>query len=276
MEKNPKRPETIRKMIKARYGKIAESAGVCCGAAPIAACCASQPSEPGTVAAQIGYSRDEIATAPDAAEMGLGCGNPQAIANLRSGETVLDLGSGAGFDCFLAARAVGPTGRVIGVDMTEAMLRKARHNARKTGMDNVEFRMGEIEHLPVKDGTVDVIISNCVVNLSPEKAAVLREAFRVLKPGGRLAISDVVAVRPMPDAIRNDQELQCACIGGAVTVEDLRHMLLDAGFEKIHIGLREESRELIKTWATEHRAEDYVISAFIEAVKPAGHPTKDQ
>jgi arsenite methyltransferase len=274
MENLPKRPETIRKMIKTRYGKIAEAAGGCCGAAPIAACCAPQPSDPGNVAGQIGYSGDEIATAPEAAGMGLGCGNPQAIANLQPGETVLDLGSGAGFDCFLAARAVGPTGRVLGVDMTDAMLRKARENAHQVGLDNVEFRKGEIEHLPVKESTVDVIISNCVVNLSPEKDAVLRETFRVLKPGGRLAISDVVAVRPMPDAIRNDQALQCACIGGAASVEDLRHMLRGAGFEKIRIGLREESRDLIKTWAPGHSAEDYVISALIEAVKP-GRPSTD-
>ncbi len=274
MGKKPNRPETIRQMIRTRYGRIAESAGTCCGAASIDGCCAPQPSDPGTVAAQIGYSSVEIATAPEAAGMGLGCGNPQAIANLQPGETVLDLGSGAGFDCFLAARAVGPTGRVIGVDMTAAMLRKARRNANKTGIANVEFRQGEIEHLPVKDSTVDVIISNCVVNLSPEKAAVLQETFRVLKPGGRLAISDVVAVRPMPDVIRNDQDLQCACIGGAATVEDLRRMLQGAGFEKIRIGLREESRELIKTWAPGHKAEDYVISAFIEAVKPAGCVTE--
>ena len=273
MEKEPNRPETIRKMVKERYGKIAELTGSCCGAPAIAPCCAAKSSDPETVAAQIGYSRDEVATAPEAAEMGLGCGNPQAIADLQAGETVLDLGSGAGFDCFLAARAVGPAGRVIGVDMTEAMLRKARRNADKTGISNVEFRKGEIEHLPVNESTVDVIISNCVVNLSPEKAIVLRETFRVLKPGGRLAISDVVAVRPMPDVIRNDQDLQCACIGGAATVEDLRHMLQSAGFEKIRIGLREESRELIKTWAPGHKAEDYVISAFIEAVKPAASAT---
>jgi len=276
MKKEQQRPETIRKMIQARYGKIAEAAGNCCGAAPIAACCAPQPSDPESVATRIGYSRDEIATAPEVAEMGLGCGNPQAIANLKPGETVLDLGSGAGFDCFLAARAVGPTGRVIGVDMTDAMLRKARRNAQKTGIDNVEFRKGEIEHLPVDDNAVDVIISNCVVNLSPEKAAVLRETFRVLKRGGRLAISDVVAVRPMPDAIRNDEALQCACIGGAASVDDLRHMLRGAGFENIHIGLREESRDLIKTWAPGHKAEDYVVSAYIEAVKPGRHPADNQ
>jgi SAM-dependent methyltransferase len=273
MGKEPMRPAMIRQMIQARYGKIAESAGSCCGAASIAACCAPQASDPENVAAQIGYSRDEVATAPEAAEMGLGCGNPQAIANLQTGETVLDLGSGAGFDCFLAARAVGPTGRVIGVDMTDAMLRKARRNADKTGIANVEFRRGEIEHLPVNDNSVDVIISNCVVNLSPEKAIVLRETFRVLKPGGRLAISDVVAVRPMPDAIRNDEAMQCACIGGAASVEDLRQMLRGAGFEKIRIRLREESRELIKTWAPGHKAEDYVISAFIEAVKPTDRAT---
>lgn len=269
MKIEPKRPATIRKMIQERYGRIAESAGDCCGAASIAACCAPQSSDPTSVAVQIGYSRDEIATAPEAAEMGLGCGNPQAIANLKPGETVLDLGSGAGFDCFLAARAVGRTGRVIGVDMTDAMLRKARRNARKTGIDNVEFRKGEIEKLPIDSHTIDVIISNCVMNLSPEKEAVLQETYRVLKPGGRLAISDVVALRQLPDAMRNDPDMQCACIGGAASLADLEHMLEMAGFEKIRIDLLEHSRDLIKTWAPDQKAEDYVISAFIEAVKPA-------
>ena len=276
MEKDPKRPETIRQMIQARYGKIAEAAGACCGAASFTPCCGPQPAQSQTTAARIGYSRDEIATAPDVAEMGLGCGNPQAIANLKPGETVLDLGSGAGFDCFLAARAVGPGGRVIGVDMTDAMLRKARRNAQKIGIDNVEFRKGEIEHLPLNDNAVDVIISNCVVNLSPEKAVVLQETFRVLKPGGRLAISDVVAVRPIPEDIRNDEALQCACIGGAASVEDLQHMLRSAGFEAIRIRLREESRDLIKTWAPGQKAEDYVVSADIEAVKPGGLSTDSE
>ena len=268
MENDQISPETIRKRVRERYGRLAETAGAGCGAASIAPCCTSASSSPEAVAQGIGYSPEEIAAAPEAAQLGLGCGNPQVLADLSPGETVLDLGSGAGFDCFLAARAVGRTGRVIGVDMTDAMLRKARHNAQKAAIDNVEFRKGEIEHLPVDNDAVDVIISNCVVNLSPEKKAVLHEAYRVLKPGGRLAISDVVALRPLPEAIRNDPDLQCACVGGAVTVQELRHMLEAAGFERVRIEARKESRDMIKTWTPDRNAGDYVVSAFIAAFTP--------
>jgi SAM-dependent methyltransferase len=200
--------------------------------------------------------------------MGLGCGNPQAIARPKPGETVLDLGSGAGFDCLLAARAVGETGRVIGVDMTDGMVRKARRNARKAGIGNVTFRVGEIERLPVADSTVDVIMSNCVINLSPEKEAVFREAYRVLKPGGRLAISDVVAVRPLPASITGDSQMHCACIAGAASVPDLRATLEIAGFAKIEITLLDSSRDLIRQWAPGKNAQEYVVSATIEAIKP--------
>ena len=246
------------------YGRIAETAVGCCGSPAKPSCCT--PAAPATGAAQMGYSLAEIAAAPKAAELGLGSGNPQAIANLRPGETVLDLGSGAGFDCLLAARAVGPTGRVIGVDMTEAMLQKARRNAEKAGLANVEFRQGEIERLPVQSHTVDVVISNCMVNPSPKKKLSSRglSRARIRRP---LAVSDVVALRPLPAEMRSDPDLQCACIGGAAPEEELRRMLQAAGFEAITIDLRKESR-LIKTWAPGQKAEDFVVSALIEAVKP--------
>jgi arsenite methyltransferase len=181
----------------------------------------------------------------EGADLGLGCGNPQAIAALRTGETLLDLGSGAGFDCFLAAKRVGLMGRVIGVDMTPEMVTKARANAGRVGAANVEFRLGEIEHLPVPDGTVDVILSNCVINLSPDKAAVFRDAFRVLKPGGRLAISDVVAVRPMPRELAESVEALTGCVAGSATIDELRALLAEAGFCAVDIEPRPESRTII-------------------------------
>jgi ubiquinone/menaquinone biosynthesis C-methylase UbiE len=199
----------------------------------------------------------------------LGCGNPQAIAALQPGETVLDLGSGAGFDCFLAVRQVGPTGQVIGVDMTAEMVAKARENAGAAGYANVEFRLGEIEHLPVADASVDVIISNCVINLSPDKPQVFREAFRVLRPGGRLAISDIVTTAPLPEEVRNDLALYAGCIAGAATIAELEAMLGESGFDNIRIQPKDESRQLIREWAPGQKIEDYIVSAAIEAVKPA-------
>jgi len=216
---------------------------------------------------QIGYLIEDLDSVPEGADMGLGCGNPQAIAALQPGEVVLDLGSGGGLDCFLAAKRVGPQGRVIGVDMTSDMVARARQNARNSGYTNVEFRLGEIEHLPVDDEQVDVILSNCVINLSPDKPRVFQEAFRVLKSGGRLAITDVVALKQLPDEIRNDPELRASCIGGAVTIDALERMLSQAGFESIAILPREESREAIAGWAPGHHPERHVVSATIEAVK---------
>jgi SAM-dependent methyltransferase len=207
---------------------------------------------------------------PEGANMGLGCGNPQAIAALSPGETVLDLGAGGGFDCFLAARRVGTTGRVIGVDMTPDMLSKARANAQKLEAKNVEFRLGEIEHLPVADGSVDVILSNCVINLSPDKGAVFREAFRVLNPGGRLAISDVVATRALPEALANDVVALAGCVAGAANVETIGALLRKAGFDEIRVQVNEQSRAFIKDWIPGSGAENYVASATIEAVKPGG------
>jgi ubiquinone/menaquinone biosynthesis C-methylase UbiE len=215
-----------------------------------------------------GYSAEDTSAVPVGANLGLGCGNPIALASLRPGETVLDLGSGAGFDCFLAARAVGETGRVIGVDMTHEMLRKARAHAAQGGYTQVEFRLGEIEHLPVADASVDVIISNCVINLSPEKAQVFRETFRVLKPGGRLAVSDVVATAPFPAEVQHDLALRAGCVAGASLLDDLAGMLHDAGFVDIRIQPKDESKTFIREWVPGTNIADYLISATIEAVKP--------
>jgi len=214
----------------------------------------------------MGYSADELAAAPEGADLGLGCGNPQAIAALRTGQTVLDLGSGGGFDCFLAAKRVGRTGKVIGVDMTPEMVTKARGNARKVEAANVEFRLGEIEHLPVADDSVDVVLSNCVINLSPDKGAVFREAFRVLKAGGRLAISDVVAVQDMPAQLAQSVEAMTGCVSGSAKVADLEAMLRQAGFEDVRIVAKPESGAIVAQCMP--GAEDYVASATIEGRKP--------
>lgn len=233
-------------------------------------CCSGGPAQHVNAIAseRLGYSLDDVESVPEGANMGLGCGNPQAIAALKPGEVVLDLGSGGGFDCFLAARQVGDSGRVIGVDMTPEMIGKARANATRGGYANVEFRLGEIEHLPVADNTVDVIMSNCVINLSPNKPQVFADALRVLKPGGRLAVSDVVATAPLPDAVRQNQQLHCYCVAGAALIDDLEAMLQSAGFTQIAITPKEASREFIREWAPGSQAEDYVVSANIEAVKP--------
>jgi SAM-dependent methyltransferase len=187
---------------------------------------------------------------------------------LRAGQTVLDLGSGAGFDCFLAAQRVGSSGRVIGVDMTHEMLAKARENAKKNGFSNVEFRLGEIEALPVADESVDVVISNCVINLSPEKPRVFREAYRVLKPGGQLAVADIVATAMLPDEVKGDWGAYTGCMAGASRISEVEQMLQEAGFEKIKIAPKDTSRSFIREWLPGKQIEDYLISATIEAVKP--------
>jgi ubiquinone/menaquinone biosynthesis C-methylase UbiE len=205
---------------------------------------------------------------PDGADLGLGCGNPQAIARLRPGERVLDLGSGGGFDAFLAARQVGPEGRVIGVDMTPEMIALARRNAAKAGLDDVDFRLGDIERLPVDDASVDVIMSNCVINLAPDKGAVFREAFRVLAPGGRLAISDIVAIGNLPSAIAEDPTAYTGCIAGAAPVAELERLLTAAGFAQITISVKAHSRDLVEEWSPGTGAANVVASAIIEATKP--------
>jgi len=263
--------DTLRQQVRDAYGAIARNGGACC-AAPATTqggCCApSEQSVAELLSKGIGYSSEEVATAPEGANLGLGCGNPQAIAALKPGETVLDLGSGAGFDVFLAARAVGVTGHVIGVDMTPDMVSKARANALKGGYANVEFRLGEIEHLPVADATVDVIISNCVINLSPDKAQVFRDAWRVLKPGGRLAISDIVLTAPLAPEMQAEVALYTGCVAGAEDVPTLTAMLDAASFVDIRIAPKDASREFIRHWAPGRGVEDCIASAGIEAVKP--------
>ncbi len=260
--------DSVRTRVRLAYAAIAvngKNVG-CCQPAPAVA---GRPPAPTAedFSRNFGYSNDDLVFVPDGSNMGLGCGNPMAIASLRDGEVVLDLGSGGGFDCFLAAKRVGDDGRVIGIDMTPEMLAKARGNAHKCGFRNVEFRLGEIEHLPAADNSVDVIISNCVLNLSPDKPQVFREACRVLAPGGRLAFYDVVATAEIPEAIAKNHGMFCGCIAGATKTDDLAAWLADAGLSGIRITVEEESRDVIKDWAPGTGVEKLVASAAIEAIK---------
>jgi arsenite methyltransferase len=281
--------EKIREAVRERYGKLAGEGVNSSKALPIAPCCGTPEASTKTGAAAsccssgsgvsldqissaLGYGKEDIQSVPEGANMGLGCGNPVALASLKTGETVVDLGCGGGFDCFLASKEVGETGKVIGVDMTPEMIKKARENAQKTGVGNIEFRLGEIEHLPVADNSADIIMSNCVINLSPDKLSVYQDAFRVLKPGGRLAISDIVAIVPLPEQIQKDLALLTACIGGAATIEDTEEMLKEAGFQDIKIKPNKKSGEFFREWIPGKRVEDYVVSAYIEAVKPSLKP----
>ncbi|MEA3277136.1 MAG: arsenite methyltransferase [Pseudomonadota bacterium] len=267
---DPPNADAIRQRVREDYAQVARASddGVCSGE-PSSCCGVSQDVQLNSlISLRLGYSQDDMNAAPQSADMGLGCGNPRAIASLREGEVVVDLGSGGGFDCFLATREVGAGGRVIGVDMTPDMLSKARRNADAGGYANVEFRLGEIEHLPVEDNTADVIISNCVINLSPDKPQVFRDAFRVLKSGGRLAISDVVATAELPEEMKGDPKLHSGCMAGAVMIDHLEAMIRAAGFEEIKIGPKDESRAFIRDWAPGRGVEDYLVSASIEAVKP--------
>lgn len=252
----------IRDEIRKRYAETADSCG-CTGAS----CCTPSGTEAIETSEKLGYSKEELSALPGDSNMGLGCGNPIAIASLKEGETVVDLGSGGGIDCFLASMKVGETGRVIGIDMTPPMLLKARQGAEEGGFVNVEFRLGEIEHLPVANDTVDVIISNCVINLSPDKPQVLRDAWRVLKTGGRLAISDVVTVGDLPESVRNDLDAYAGCIAGSVAISLYEEMLKEAGFSKVEICINESSTKFIKDWFPGTGVEEYVRSATIEAIK---------
>ena len=222
----------IRKKVRKAYGDVAREAGSC-------GCCGSAPEVTQEIATQLlGYSDEELAAIPKDANLGLGCGNPTALASLRKGDVVLDLGSGAGMDCFLAADRVGKSGRVIGVDMTAEMIDRARQNAQENGYENVEFRLGEIEHLPVADASVDRVISNCVINLSPDKPQVFREAYRALRPGGVMLVSDIVLVAELPEDVASDPDSLAACISGAMKKEDYLAAIRGAGFESVEI-LRE-------------------------------------
>ncbi|MDQ6992470.1 MAG: arsenite methyltransferase [Mariprofundus sp.] len=264
--------DNIRQHVRKSYAEVAEAsnAGDCCGVE--SSCCgvSDDASINTLISTRMGYSEADLGKVPAGADMGLGCGNPRAIASLQSGEVVIDLGSGGGFDAFLSAHEVGEGGHVIGIDMTPTMISKARANAEKGRFNNVEFRLGEIEHLPVANDTADIIISNCVINLSPHKELVFKDAFRILKPGGRLAISDVVATAVMPDDMKNDPMLHAGCMAGASLIDALEEMMRDAGFEQISILPKDESRDFIRDWAPGRGVEAYVVSAYIEAVKPGG------
>jgi SAM-dependent methyltransferase len=273
--------EEIKKVVREGYGKIARKNLSCC--APASSCCGNQDLVQ-DIGKKIGYSEDELKVVPEGANLGLGCGNPVALASLRRGEVVLDLGAGAGFDCFLAANQVGPGGRVIGVDMTPEMVDKARENIGKGKYKNVEFRLGEIENLPVADNHVDVVISNCVINLSPDKKRVFREAFRVLKPGGRLMVSDIVLLKKLPEEVKKSVAAYLGCVAGAITKEGYLKAIREAGFPEPRV-LGEEAfpvelyatdptaREIVKNLKlSQEKAKDLakaVASLKVSAVKPA-------
>jgi arsenite methyltransferase len=245
----------IKTDVRKKYGKIA----ACCPSAP-ASCCSGEAAATDEQSRKIGYTDADLASVPEGANLGLGCGNPIALASLKKGEVVLDLGSGAGFDAFLATAKVGPRGRVIGVDMTAEMLERARDNAVRGKYANVEFRLGEIEHLPVADASVDVVISNCVINLSPDKGQVFREAFRVLKPGGRIHVSDIVLAKELPSQIRNSVEAYVGCVAGASLKKDYLALVKAAGFSDIQV---QEETPFPVDWD----AEDPAVREFIKKSK---------
>ena len=249
----------IRDNVREYYAKAAEREAGCCEGDSSCGCSISE---------RIGYSEQDLASLPKEAEMGLGCGNPISIAALATGEVVLDLGCGGGVDCFLASKIVGSTGKVIGVDMTPEMVSKARKNAKSGDYQNVEFRLGEIENLPAGDNTVDVVISNCVINLSPSKLQVYKEAHRVLKPGGRLAVADMVALQTLPDHLKNDLAAYTGCLAGAELIDQLKAWLTEAGYENVEIQVRHRSREFMQTDATQCELDEYVASADVTAFKP--------
>jgi SAM-dependent methyltransferase len=244
-EKRPQDPDRVRSIVSEGYARIAEEAGI------------GDAAQVRAVGERIGYSEADLDSVPDGANLGVGCGNPTAIDRLRPGETVVDLGSGAGFDALLAARQVGPSGRVIGIDMTDAMLERARENARKAGADHVEFRAGTIESLPIEDASVDAIISNCVINLSPEKERVYREAWRVLRPGGRIMISDIVLERSLPAAVLDSIDAYIGCVGGASLRAEYLETIAKAGFREVRVD-REAS------FATAFDLEDPRVRELIE------------
>lgn len=260
---------TVRESVRKHYGNIARKQTTCCGGELACGPDSNLLVVPHDVAHDIGYEKKEISTVPEGANLGLGCGNPIAMAKLCKGETVLDLGSGAGFDAFIASRKVGRKGSVIGVDMTDEMLAKAKLNAARGGFKNVEFRKGLIEKLPVEDDSVDVVISNCVINLSPDKESVFREAFRVLKPGGRLDVSDVLTLDELAEEVRNDLEMVSCCIGGAESVGLTIKMMEKAGFVDISIAPKDNSEEIISGWGVEDSVLRKLISAYIHGRKPS-------
>lgn len=276
--------ENVREKVRQGYGEIALGAGTCGSSAK--SCCGSSATASEELARHIGYSAEELAALPEGANLGLSCGNPNALAALQTGEVVLDLGSGGGFDVFIAGRKVGPAGRAMGVDMTPEMLAKARRNIaayrERSGLDNVEFRLGEIEHLPLADASVDVVISNCVINLSPDKPQVWREISRVLKPGGRVAVSDLALIQPLPPVIAGMVEALVGCVAGAVLVSETERMAREAGLGNIELKAKSDYIDGMVDWQdplyqkiTAHlpagaKPSDYITSLEIQARKPAG------
>ncbi len=274
--------DSIREKVRTGYAAIATGGGSCCGQAQ--SCCGGGGDDAAQLAQAIGYDAEELAVLPEGANMGLSCGNPVVLASLNPGETIVDLGSGGGFDVFIAGRRLGPEGRAIGVDMTAEMVAKARRNAepyrQRTGFDNVEFRLGEIEHLPIADNAADVVISNCVINLSPDKPQVWREIARVLKPGGRVAVSDLALLKPLPPEVRGMVEALVGCIAGAVMVEETQRMAEEAGLRDIRLTIKPEYidsmtrmndplyRKVVESLPDGARASDYVVSLEINARKP--------
>jgi len=261
--------EKVRKFILKNYSIVAKSAAKktssgCCGGG---CSCGGNDYDIEGLSSKIGYSDNDLSSVPTESNMGLGCGNPLAIASLKEGEVVLDLGCGGGFDCFLARNHVKDTGYVIGVDMTPDMISLARKNASISGFNNIDFRLGEIENLPVEDSSVDVIISNCVINLSLNKYRVFQEAFRVLKKNGRIAFSDIVATQELPVEIKNDIALVASCIAGAEHIDNIKTMLEQSGFKHIELTPKDNSREIISTWYPGTNLENYVASYIIEAIK---------
>lgn len=269
--RTPEEADAVRKLLREGYGKIAvETSGGCCSSS--LTCCGSTPQEADKLAKQLGYTVEELRALPEGANMGLSCGNPAALAALKEGETVLDLGSGGGFDVFIAGRKVGAKGRAIGVDMTPEMLAKARkniaHYQKETGLNNTEFRLGEIEHLPVADNSVDVIISNCVINLSPDKPQVWREMARALKPGGRIAVSDIALLKPLPPEVLKQVEALIGCVAGAVLMDETRKMAEAAGLKDIALKTKSGYVETLTDW------EDPLYQKLIETL-PAGSKPSD-
>ena len=258
--------EKRRNRIRKNYSDVAQkdlSGGCCSGGCS----CGGGSVDVYGSSLKIGYTLEDVLNAPIDSNMGLGCGNPIALANLNEGEVVLDLGSGGGFDSFLASKKVGDNGLVIGVDMTPEMVSLARKNAEEDGYRNIEFRLGGIEHLPVANESVDVIISNCVINLSLDKEQVFKDAYRVLKVGGRLSISDVVATAELPIEIKEDLSMMIGCIAGAEFVDNIQEMMEDAGFKDIKLTPKDNGREIVKSWVPDRNVEDYVSSYIIEATK---------
>lgn len=264
--------EKARKMVREAYGKIVEEEGCCCGET---SCCA----DTAEFAKSIGYTEEELQIIPNESNLALSCGNPTAFANLGNNETVLDLGSGAGFDCFLAAAKIGPQGNVIGVDMTPAMIEKARANAKNNGVENVEFRLGEIENLPVADNSVDVVISNCVINLSADKQRVFQEIYRVLKPGGKIAVSDSALLKELPVKMKESIEAYVGCVGGALTVDALQRTVESSGLCDVTISVKGSSacisfdtkdpigKAILDSLGEHESLDDYVVSVFVEGLK---------